>query len=398
MSHRIRRGLDGLAASLRKRGIEATSAGLAALLAAESGRAAALPASLAHVLDELPLAPAAVPAAGGGAAALGTFLGAKSLASLGAAGFAAAAVVFWSVSGVQIESGTALDAAGAVPAQPADSRATAEPAGASEAVATAPAPAEQAPKTAVAGVVRSGATGKPLPGAVVTVWHPNGRRTIGESTADQGGHYIVRGIPPGHEVWINARDEASGQVGPEPTRFTVSADETGTLDLNLEPGGAIAGDVTDRTITYHPSRLRSLGSPVGHDSEHFYQRFMEAFIEQSNAPVPDVAVTLQSKSPEAKFFLPRTVYSDDAGQFRFPALPPGRYEVRAEVPAGAVVLAPDDSSRFRLVAVGAGEHKEGVPISLRFDGVAVSGLVTDGQGKSVAGARVLAEHEPPLGR
>jgi len=184
-----------------------------------------------------------------------------------------------------------------------------------------------------------------------------------------------------------------------PTDSEPVAKQQESLSGALESaGGSISGKVTDKSVSYHPSILTTVNpnryTTKREIEEEFSLAVYRALVDIADKPLPGVKILLAEELREGPGRRLGETVSDGKGRYAFRIVPLGTYIVLAEPPEGAVRLNDRDRNRFRVVELKAGERKEDVDFSFRFDGVSVTGSVTDGQGKPIEGAEVVAEPWP----
>ena len=141
----------------------------------------------------------------------------------------------------------------------------------------------------------------------------------------------------------------------------------------------IFGAVVDITPDTSDEMLTELAS-VGVDSEEKYvQALQKIFIEQ---PVPNAIVTLRGKS------VTRETVGDPEGNFKFPNVLGGDYELFAEKPGRSSMIGGKRIATARSHIL-LDRPIPGVRLELRTDYVTIKGRITDMRGWPIAGAKVI---------
>jgi len=191
------------------------------------------------------------------------------------------------------------------------------------------------------GIVKRGGTSEPLAGVEISLFSSSDRSRL-QTTSDPQGRFVFENVPVG-KYSIQASREGYftyplGRPLPSPVAsVTVDSTRTQRVDIDLSPGSAIGGRITD---------------PQGR-------------------PVQGVQVTamkLQYDEGRPAFgagSLPRT--TDARGEFRLFWFAPGEYYVRAEYPSGQNSLA------RKSYYPGTVDSNQAVPLTLR-GGESIDGM------------------------
>jgi hypothetical protein len=190
--------------------------------------------------------------------------------------------------------------------------------------------------------------------------------------------FRIDGVPPGeydfYPIYPVGGGEALSTRYSAPTRIAVGARDVEDVSVVVRPGVELRGRVTIRDA--EPSDLREVEN-------------LTVLLEPRQA-MP--GLLLPSGGP-----LPRT---DAGGEFVFPNLYDGRYQIRlSRIPAGFHLADIRQGARTAYgdatIEVGAAAP-EPVEIVLARGVARIDGRVTDGAGTPVAGAEVVLVPEPPL--
>lgn len=147
----------------------------------------------------------------------------------------------------------------------------------------------------------------------------------------------------------------------------------------------LVGTVLDLTPDPPPRVWQDLATVNPEDE----QAALAALAAVWQRPAPNVTVTLIGT------LIRRNAVADDEGGFTFASVPPGNYELRAQMPRtlyrdGSPWIA--EGTRSVTVPIDRPVRLELCPLALRT--VSVTGRVTDAHGNPVAGATVTGEPEP----
>jgi protocatechuate 3,4-dioxygenase beta subunit len=186
-------------------------------------------------------------------------------------------------------------------------------------------PATQPVSAVISGLISEQGSGRPLPGALVTLLNSKSRERSGEVVADRQGRYEFTGLQPG---------EYTLYAGPGEMRAT---------HLRQAFGQAESMDVSmgmpRSNIDLKPGEVRS-------DANIALARALAIegrILDQREEPMADVAV--QALAANGAPVGGMSAHSDDRGQFRLWGLAPGRYRVCA-TPQNRFVESADDTAGF----------------------------------------------------
>jgi protocatechuate 3,4-dioxygenase beta subunit len=144
---------------------------------------------------------------------------------------------------------------------------------------------------------------------------------------------------------------------------------------------SIHGTVVDATPDCSQERLAELAAL---ESEEDLQRVFGKML--GKRPVPDVDITLRGES------ITREAVTDAQGKFQLTGLPPGEYEISAEMPAQPSWTGEKRTATAKT-RVTLDTHDHYVGLELRADRITVRGRITDVSGRPVAGAKVIGIQE-----
>jgi hypothetical protein len=266
-------------------------------------------------------------------------------------------------------------------------------------------PAEEGerPRESVSGTVRLMDTEEPVGGVIVKAWSQvewtpmradTGEDAEFEAVTDENGVYQLEGFQPeamSYVLWAYPpMDSYEAIENGQEVRLREGEARTG-VDFTLRSvpvDGSVSGKVMVKSISYDPSALASLTLDTYATQRDFERRYDEAvgmaLGHTANRPLPGVKIVLVGRSVR------REAISDERGEYTFWGLRPGRYELLAERPEGAVRLAADHPDTVRIVRMQPNEDRTDVDFAFRFDGMTVMGRVTDRGGKPLIGAEVVA--------
>ena len=403
VSYRVGKGIELIGRSLRKRGITVATSALAAVMAAQLAEAAQVPASLAAILGKLALAHSAnATAAISASTTAGKVLGGMLTVKQAIVAVVAITAV---IGGLWVAQRAAHRASIESPAQlaPAQESLTA----AVDPVADEPTPLQapptagrhESPRESVSGVVKHINTGEPAAGVVVEAWSAETEAKEFETVTDEEGKYMLAGLTPGIRYGLAVENEEESYIAVETPTIKLRAGEARAgVDITLRAACSISGTVTDKSVTYHPSRLATV-NPNRYTTKREIEKKLSlavyrALVDIADKPLSGVKIVLAEELREGPGRRLGETVSDEKGRYAFPIVLPGTYIVLAEPPEDAVRLNDRHRNRFRVVELNAGERREDVNFSFRFGGVSVTGRVTNGQGKPVEGAEVVAEPWP----
>ncbi|MFA6240386.1 MAG: sigma-70 family RNA polymerase sigma factor [Candidatus Hydrogenedentales bacterium] len=151
-----------------------------------------------------------------------------------------------------------------------------------------------------------------------------------------------------------------------------------TLDAYQGETGSISGKVSDAVVTADMwlKAMETQDFPTERD-----------LLRLAAKPRPGVEV-LVGKNEEQGFVRLRSAFTDDAGQYRFPDLPPGEYGVYIVPPPE---VCPWFDVRPHIHRGAAVKAREDVTVDLKIqDGLAIRGRVTDASGQAIAGVHISA--------
>jgi len=399
VSNRVKKGLELIGESLKKRGIPVAISALTAMMAAHL-TAEAAPAALTAALGKLALthsanATAAMSASGGAAKVLGGMLTVKNAV-------VAVLVIGAAIGGLRVAQRAQHDAriesrAKLTPSRESVSSDVAPVAG-EPGLQPAFTPAEnhESSDESVSGTVKFITTKEPAQGVVVEVWSVKSRAKESQTITDENGTYMLTDLKPGIPYGLGVESEEEGYVAAETPFVNLGNGETRTgVDITLCAPCSISGTVTDKSVSYHPSGLASLRSPDTYESAMaFHEATYRALMSTADKPLPGVKTDLLRTRGHVSYIRRSEAVSDDKGRYAFAFLPPGAYELRAGLPEEAVHLRDKHPETFRTVMLRPGEHRNDVDFSFRFDGISITGLVTDTNGIPIAGAELTAGYGP----
>ncbi|MCU0724418.1 MAG: carboxypeptidase-like regulatory domain-containing protein, partial [Planctomycetes bacterium] len=257
----------------------------------------------------------------------------------------------------------------------------------------------------------TGPDGKALPGEVALLrprWREGAResvlRTFAMVTIDSEGRYAFRGVPAGEAVLL-ARPDGRRAVRtgvllvPEVDTFDIrvpaAADLSGTVRDDAGrpvPGAEIgAADTEARVLSGKDGRFHLVGLPAGTLAGRVTAK-------ATGEPLP---FALVAAIPEFNAFGCQTRAGPD-GEYRFPALEPGTYGVRAETRdfyqpgfPSVTVRSPcreDSVPPECLVRLGPAAAESRLDLALA-SGSVVEGTVRDAAGRPAPGVRIGLERD-----
>jgi protocatechuate 3,4-dioxygenase beta subunit len=254
----------------------------------------------------------------------------------------------------------------------------------------------------ISGTVTYAHSGEPARGVVVKDYtYINEDDWTGiETVTDEDGRYTLTGLTPGisHVVCVMTGDTPYRATSSPEIRLREGETRTG-VDILLVTGGSISGKVTDKSVSYHPSRLATV-TIAAQDNTATWEAVQRALVSTADKPLPGVKVVLAEKRDRLNTLsygdssLTQETITDENGRYTFSNLRPGAYVVQAEPPEGAVILRDKQSDTFRSVSIQPNCDKDGVDFSFRFDGFSITGRVIDSAGRPIAGAEIAANPMP----
>lgn len=250
-------------------------------------------------------------------------------------------------------------------------------------------PSKPTATCAISGQISEQGSGRPLPRAQVSLAMIAAPRQV-EAVADAQGHYEFTGLEPGeYALWA-----APGEL--VATHLAQAYKATVPMDLSIQRQPNIALESGEVLTDVNIALARTLA---------IEGRVSDAWDE----PMANVDVGVVRADGRPMFS--RSVYSDDRGEFRIFALPPGRYRVCAN-PRSSWVRTADGKLRFvrtcHLASISESsaadvvldaEDATGIDIRMQRSGTySVSGSVVDAAGVSADGAMVsVVRHDHSIG-
>ena len=351
VSNRIKKGLELVGESLKKRGIPVATSTLTVMMAAHF-TAEAAPTTLTAALGKLALAHSANAAPGisvsGTTGLLGGMLTLKTaIVTIGAT---------LAVIGGLWVARRAQDHGGVEPREeitPSRESLAGDLAHVADELeppsALSPAEQDEGPQQSVSGMVKFITTNEPAPGVVVEVWRVKTKAKEFQTITDEDGNYMLTGLTPGIPYGLGVESEEEGYVAVETPFVKLRDGEARTaVDITLCAACSISGTITDKSVTYHPWRLASV-TPDPHNERAAWETVARALMSTADKPLPGVKIHLLRGFGHMSYICRSEAVSDDRGQYAFPFLPPGGYELRAELPEGAVHLRDKHPETFRSV-------------------------------------------------
>jgi hypothetical protein len=252
------------------------------------------------------------------------------------------------------------------------------------------APREQVPtqavSAAISGLISEQGSGRPMPGALVTLWTAGSSERSREVVTDAQGRYELSGLEPGEYTLFAGPGEFRAthlrQVFGQPGPMDVSLGMPRST-LELKPGEVLSD------VDIALARALAIEGRV---------------FDHRDQPMAEVEVRVVRADGKPAPAMP--AHSDDRGLFRLWGLPPGRYRVCVAPDGrfGGVVASPSDNPRFVRTChlASASESNavdvlldaadaEGIDIRVQRSGTySVSGSIVDAAGALVDGAFVGA--------
>ena len=183
----------------------------------------------------------------------------------------------------------------------------------------------QAVSAAISGLISEQGTGRPLPGALVTLWTGSSQERSREVVADTRGRYEFTAIEPGDYTLFAGPGEMRA------THLRQAFGQPGPMDVSM--------GMPRSTIALKPGEVRS-------DVNIALARALAIegrVLDLREEPMAEVEVRAVRADGTPDVATP--VFSDDRGVFRLWGLAPGRYRVCAR-PQVRFVESPDEDSRF----------------------------------------------------
>jgi RNA polymerase sigma-70 factor (ECF subfamily) len=353
---RVRRGVEKVRKTLRKRGVPISVAGLAVVLA--QAPAAALPTHLSAALAKIALAGTA------GGAGAGTAVAAAGALTFGKIAGGVAVVAAAAITGIALWSGSRpestsqdpshFETAAVIEGNPSSAEdgegvaALLVNAFKANSVQTANQPASLA-EGAIAGIVLDEA-GKPAAGADVSA--RSTPMSYEQVTSDSNGRFAIEGLEPSNHLYVQAAMRGTGTTG---SRISAPA---GPLTLTRE-------GIRDLELMLHAS-----GSIQGQ------------LIDYAGKPVPGVNVSASPKSCDLNH--PARSLTDVNGLFAIRDCAPFTYLLLA-FPPGTDMVSHDTA--LTEITLEPGEQRTGLKLVYQ-PYVQLKGRVVDTSGNPVTGARV----------
>jgi protocatechuate 3,4-dioxygenase beta subunit len=248
-------------------------------------------------------------------------------------------------------------------------------------------PATQTVSAVISGLISEQGSGRPMPGALVTLWTAGSSERSREVLADGQGRYEFTGVEPGEYALFAAPGESRA------THLRQAFGQPASMDVSI--------GMPPSTLVLRPAEVRSnvdiaLTRALAIEGRVFDDR---------DQPMAEVEVRVVRADGTPTPAMP--AHSDDRGVFRLWGLPPGRYRVCTAAPRGLVVESASDTSRFVSTChlASTSESKavdvlletadaEGIDIRVqRSETYSVSGSVVDAAGVLVDGAFVGAARD-----
>ncbi len=402
VSNRVKKGLDLIGKSLRKREIIVPAAGFASLLSAGLAEAVTVPVPLLNSLGKLALAHSA--RAGTGISLsrqFGEVLGGLFAMNKVVVGMVAILMVIGGLWVTQNADDQIPDEERAQLTAPQESTAAdlVQPTDEviPERLAGKPmlSPPDEADSVggSVSGTVRYYGTEEPASGVQLKLRRQS--ELVTETATDDKGEYMLVGLTPGPEKYVLRADVDGGFITfPNEHDIRLNGDDELTgVDFLLAIGGAISGTVTERTITYHPWRLATVTVDPQNQMEA-RMKVDRAMMSTADAPLPGVKIVLEGHPLNSRNLLRLESTSDEQGQYAFPIVPPGTHDVRAQPPEGAALVRDEHPDVYQKVRISPNEDRNGVDFSFRFDSVSITGRVTNTRGEPVEGVELTAKYGP----
>lgn len=187
-------------------------------------------------------------------------------------------------------------------------------------------PLTQAVSAAISGLISEQGSGRPLSGALVTLWSSGSWERSREAVTDAQGRYEISAVDPGEYALV---------AGPGESRATHLRHAFGS-PVPMEGQSAILRS----TLELKPGEVRSDVNISLVRALAIEGRILNQY-EEPMAEVPVQAIRANGVAVIAE-----PVFSDDRGLFRLWGLAPGRYRVCATPERRSILEPADDGARF----------------------------------------------------
>lgn len=237
---------------------------------------------------------------------------------------------------------------------------------------------------AVSGIVFLFESETPVAGAAVYARDSRNDSVASRAVTDDEGRFALEGLRFGVRYAVRVEPGAMGYTMVNDGSLTFEPGrDVEEMYIAVWEGLTIAGTVKDVTETYHPEHLHLLAGDFSTIKPEEFERAYGLTFRKADRPLPGVAVTLRGQGTVL------AGVTDSEGRFAFPGVPRGDYRVALEAPEGAVRFAGDAGGYAQDVRAYS-DPVRSVDFGIRFDGVTVSGTVTNEAGVPVADAAVSA--------
>lgn len=389
VASRIQRGLELMTETLRRRGVTVSATTLTTALTAGLVEASAPPVTLAVSLDKLAIAHGGRARAASTTTAFSRLLTNKM--AMGVAVFVLVAVicgVWLSIPSVEAPSANLESALATETARPQDSTRTNDRSASGRSV-NAQIVASDAGHATVSGTVKLFGTNEPVSGVEIGAYNTDKKVVEIRAVSDKNGRYMLSGLSPGVRYTLPADGEATGEKAVEIASVTLAKGESKNAVDIVVARNAISGRVIDKTITHHPAQLATVQRDANASEQAFAQTVMDAVMSVADKPLAGVKIILGEELNQGMGRELQEVVTDAEGRYVFRGVPPrGTFALRAETPDGAIRLDDQHRDRFRIVGVEPKKQESNIDFSFRFDGISVTGTVTNSSGGRITGAQV----------